>query len=129
MYDYETDLLIYFEQGKLLHHLDEHVTTKIYGYPDVESYYRDISSAQHLPFIKKTLTLFINSSDDPVVNYIPTSAAEENPWIAMAVTKYGGHIGFLENNFRGRSWADKVTCEFLISVVKEAEKQIELEQN
>ncbi|KAJ2723126.1 hypothetical protein GGI07_002829 [Coemansia sp. Benny D115] len=75
--------------------IDYHFTCKRYGYSDCWSYYRDASSTAYVDSIR-TPFLAINSLDDPITpsQGIPIDKITNNPFTALALTKYGGHLGF-----------------------------------
>lgn len=45
---------------------DECFSRRLYGYPTVDTYYKDISSSHHILNIKVP-TLLIQSYDDPII--------------------------------------------------------------
>jgi uncharacterized protein len=58
------------------------------------------------------------SQDDPMVDaeFYPYIQAENNPNITLHITKYGGHVGFI--NFNQKSfWSESVMNEFFKSVI------------
>lgn len=78
---------------------DEIGSCKFFGLEHAEDYYKNFESKRNLSGIR-TPTLFITAKDDPMLGDAPINAfvkaAEENPNIAMAVTRTGGHYGFFE---------------------------------
>ena len=77
--------------------VDEVLTSKLWDFKKAEEYWRAASCLQHIHKII-TPTLFINSVDDPVVGTkcIDFDVFRQNPNVAIATTKYGGHIGYSE---------------------------------
>eukprot|EP00042_Codosiga_hollandica_P038975 m.323289 g.323289 ORF g.323289 m.323289 type:complete len:149 (-) comp55523_c0_seq4:52-498(-) len=57
----------------------------------------EASSVRHMENLSIPV-LFLNAADDPFspLNGIPLLKVMENEYVAIAVTKYGGHIGFPE---------------------------------
>lgn len=74
---------------------DKAFTCKMLGYKNPEHYYRDSSCVKYLHNIEKP-TLAINSLDDPVVTpeCVPHEEFKSNPYLVLAETKRGGHIGW-----------------------------------
>lgn len=80
--------------------MDEVFTSKLYGFKNADDYYYRASSIHNIPSIK-TKTLFMLALDDPVIGEacIDYDLFRENPNIALATTKYGGHLGYGESHF------------------------------
>lgn len=77
--------------------LDQNLTVKMFGYKDLDEYFKDASLKDKVHLIKKP-TLFLNSYDDgftPTFT-IPFEQFEKSNHIAMLLTKRGGHHGFLD---------------------------------
>lgn len=74
---------------------DKAFTCKMLGYKNPEHYYRDNSCVKYLHNIEKP-TLAISSLDDPVVTpeCVPHEEFKSNPYLILAETKRGGHIGW-----------------------------------
>ena len=98
--------------------LDEAVTRRQYGYASVDDYYASASSDQRLHLIT-TPTLLLNAFDDPIVPgwslCRAMDAARDNPNLLMAVTSYGGHLGWAEraDPWGNPAWAERTACGFL----------------
>ncbi len=80
------------------------------GFPSVEAYY-DASSALHiLPVLQKP-TLILYAADDPLFEpaLVPElqSACAANPAIALMLTQYGGHVGYISSKACQRQWGDR----------------------
>lgn len=85
--------------------VDEEITSKLFNYADSEDCYYKSSCIHQIPNIQ-TATLFLNSLDDPVLlsNSIDYDVFRGNKNTAIATTRYGGHLGYLESIFSDRSW-------------------------
>lgn len=94
--------------------VDSIFTSKLYGYKDVDDYYYRASCFHNIPNIK-TPTLFMNALDDPVVGEacIDYDLFKNNENIAMATTKYGGHLGYGESHFSQKCWIVNPILKFL----------------
>lgn len=80
-------------------------TSKLYGFKDVDDYYDRASCIHSVPHIK-TPTVFINALDDPVIgsDCIDYEVFARNENVAVATTKHGGHLGYMEGLFDQRFW-------------------------
>jgi uncharacterized protein len=76
---------------------DSKYTCKLLGYSNPEEYYNDSSCVSLLDKIRVP-TLAISALDDPVVtkDCIPYEKFESNPYLLLAVTKRGGHLGWFQ---------------------------------
>ncbi|RDD41115.1 Protein ABHD15 [Trichoplax sp. H2] len=61
--------------------------------------------------------LCLNAKDDPITDckLIPNTLFDQHPTFISAITKYGGHAGFLTES-QMRSWSSQVAVEFIITV-------------
>ncbi len=94
---------------------DERATSPLHGFEGAEAYYRESSSVRFLDTIRVP-TLLLHSMDDPFLpaDRVPLEAMEQNPWLVPAVTKRGGHVGFLQGSPTDpRFWADEEAARFL----------------
>ncbi|KAJ2892016.1 hypothetical protein IWW38_003381 [Coemansia aciculifera] len=88
---YDMDSLV---NVKNLFEFDSLTHTKTLNYKDCWEYYQNSSSVGLLGSIK-TPYLAISTADDPVTRAesIPFHQFRDNPYTALALTKYGGHLG------------------------------------
>lgn len=105
-----------------LHKYDLEITCKLWGFKDCNEYY-EFSSCKHklehinIPFLN------IQAEDDPILSAsaIPYADFMINPNIALVSTRVGGHLGWIEGKtiFKPSeiSWADRLSCTFLLSVL------------
>jgi predicted alpha/beta-fold hydrolase len=97
---------------------DTYFTTHILGYKSVDEYYADASC---LPYIKdiKIPMLAINAADDPFIDpSVYKSPDLKNENVIIALTKVGGHLGFLSGFFPKRTrvlWIDKAVRDYVAS--------------
>ncbi|KAJ2899493.1 hypothetical protein IWW38_000957 [Coemansia aciculifera] len=77
---------------------DDLITAKLFGYTSATDYYRQNSCAQFMPAISIPF-LAISAMDDPVCPeaIIPRETFRANPHLILALTKYGGHLGYRED--------------------------------
>lgn len=81
---------------------DQLLTKTTFGFTTVNDYYRNASCAQYIPNISVP-SLLLSALDDPVCleeNY-PYYEVKSNPYVILATTKVGGHIGWYEG---GMGW-------------------------
>lgn len=104
---------------------DREITSKIFGYKTVGSYYRHASSIDRLLDVRIPL-LVLHAKDDPIAcdEAAPYDECEANPWTFMAATNGGGHIGWFELN--GGRWFPKPIMAFFKKWVDEAVVGVEL---
>ena len=121
-----------------LKEFDEVVTAPIFGYEDADQYYTDISSSKVTENVSIPL-LAINSRDDPMVadltlplaqvrprckritpNYLTSVQVKRNPWIVLAVTPGGGHMGWFEQKSDGTiaRWYAKPVTQFFNALLE-----------
>ncbi|XP_057309633.1 phospholipase ABHD3-like isoform X2 [Hydractinia symbiolongicarpus] len=90
---------------------DEQFTSKTFGFPSCHDYYTE-SSLSLKPLEKIQIPmLFLNARDDPFApeESIPLDAIKKNPNMAIILTDYGGHIGFVEGpTIRSRSFVERL---------------------
>lgn len=54
------------------------------------------------------------SRDDPFLGHLPDVECAANPWTALAATRRGGHLAFLQGLWPlGASWADAAVTDWL----------------
>jgi hypothetical protein len=100
---------------RTIREFDEHVTAPHGGYRDASDYYARTSSRPVLGRIRVP-TLIIHSADDPLIPPEPFRDASiaDNPDVLLALTRRGGHVGFLSDRAAGedRHWAENRLVEF-----------------
>ncbi len=102
-------------RARTLRAFDDAVTAPLHGFRNADEYYRTASSAGFLEGIQVP-TLLVHSRDDPFLpeRRIPLSAADTNPFLTLALSAEGGHVGFLEGSpWNPRFWADEEATRFL----------------
>ena len=109
---------------RTIYEFDEVVTAPHFGFGTADNYYRLASSAPLLRNIR-TPTLLIQALDDPMIPFEPfrNSGIEENEFLHLLVTQYGGHVGFLGSRPACAAdqdvyWAESRVVEFLTMLAK-----------
>jgi len=102
---------------------DDRFTAPHHGYADAADYYRRAASMRVVDRIRVP-TLIITAEDDPFIPIGPfrDSRVVGNPHITLAVTRYGGHCGFVETARNGYDgyWAERAMVEFAVRHVPPA---------
>ena len=97
---------------------DEAYTAPYHGFKDAADYYYRASSLRVVDRIR-TPTLIVSAADDPFVppEQFQDPAIAQNPAVRVAVTKFGGHCGFVAEPTTGFDgyWAERVAVEFATS--------------
>ncbi|VVT50818.1 uncharacterized protein SAPINGB_P002890 [Magnusiomyces paraingens] len=91
-FDYEKRLSL-----KYIYDFDDAFTAPLFGFDSAKDYYRSASSVHRILGIRVP-TVTINALDDPIVHKdcIPYKEAIKNPYILLATTSLGGHIGWFK---------------------------------
>ncbi|XP_017328113.1 phospholipase ABHD3 isoform X2 [Ictalurus punctatus] len=107
-------------KAKTIREFDERFTSKMFGYPTNDDYYRDASPIYKLKSVQVPM-LCLNAADDVFSpnHAIPVEAVKQNPNLALLITCHGGHIGFLEGFWpRHSTYMDRVFRQFIKAVVE-----------
>jgi hypothetical protein len=93
---------------------DRLVTAPLNGFRDERDYWTRASSGPLLGRIRRPC-LLINALNDPFVPpaSLPGERLSDAPWLETAFVDEGGHAGFLEGPWGGRSWAEREAVRFL----------------
>lgn len=93
---------------------DREATAPINGFADERDYWTRASCGPYLPRIRRPC-LLVNAANDPLVpaSTLPRTAVAASRWLEAAFVPEGGHAGFLEGPWGGRSWAERLALAFL----------------
>ncbi|KAJ1934077.1 hypothetical protein EC988_008918, partial [Linderina pennispora] len=96
---------------KRISQFDDIITSKVFGYKDSTDYYKKNSSSKFMPGIRVPY-LAISSLDDPVCpeSALPRDTFTSNPYLILALTFYGGHLGYHED--LSSHWFPRPIAEF-----------------
>lgn len=95
-------------------------TSPPFPFANADDYYMYASSHRVLGDVRIPF-LAINSDDDPIVKYIPTYEAD-NKWVALVVTRGGGHMGWFERTGnKVRRWIRQPALEWFKATVEKIE--------
>ncbi|RKP26823.1 Alpha/Beta hydrolase protein [Syncephalis pseudoplumigaleata] len=111
-------------KAKTIREFDRYATSVLFGYDTVDDYYRDASSSRWITRVRVPL-LCLNACDDPVTSIegAPYDEIRINPFVIIATTSCGGHIGWFENMLRPRRWSDKPLSEFARAMFAVSERR------
>jgi predicted alpha/beta-fold hydrolase len=105
---------------RTIYEFDDVVTAPHFGYGSADEYYRKTSAAPLLHNIRVP-TLMIQAADDPLLPFdsFRDSGIEENPFLYLLATEYGGHAGFLTATRAHAAdldcyWAESRAVDFLM---------------
>ena len=102
-------------EAKSFLEFDQHFTAPANGFKSAKDYWTKSSSKPYLAKIRVN-TLLINSLNDPFLApaCFPYKEAKANNKLHLEITKYGGHVGFIEAPSKlETTWAEKKVLEFL----------------
>ncbi|KAL4244830.1 hypothetical protein ABKN59_001501 [Abortiporus biennis] len=102
---------------------DEIVASRMFRCKNAMDYYEKIGSVKVMENIRVPV-LAINSWDDPIISRecLPIDKVHQNPWIVLAVTHGGGHLGWFESDKKieggvGR-WYAKPVRQFFSALIE-----------
>jgi hypothetical protein len=98
---------------------DDAATAPLHGFPDAAEYYVRSSSAPFLPFVRVP-TLVLHAEDDPFMpgSRAPIDAIRSNPVLELALTRHGGHVGFIGSHpWSPMYWAERQAARFLADLL------------
>ncbi|XP_075388844.1 phospholipase ABHD3 [Tenrec ecaudatus] len=106
-------------KAKSIREFDERFTSVMFGYRTIDDYYTDASPNRRLKSVGIPV-LCLNSVDDVFSpsHGIPIETAKQNPNVALVLTSYGGHIGFLEGLWPRHTYMDRVFKQFMQAMVE-----------
>lgn len=95
-------------------------TSPLFPFANTREYYTHASSHRMLEDVRIPF-LAVNSDDDPIVKYIPMYEPD-NEWVALVVTRGGGHMGWFERTGHKVSrWIQQPTLEWFKATVEKIE--------
>lgn len=83
--------------AKTIEDFDNLYTAPQYGYSDAIDYYENVSANKVIKNIKLPV-LILMAEDDPIMSEscYPKKESKNNPNITLQITKYGGHVGYVQ---------------------------------
>ncbi|KAE8598524.1 hypothetical protein XENTR_v10016852 [Xenopus tropicalis] len=105
-------------RAKSIREFDTRFTSVMFGYPTNDHYYKDASPCHRVKSVEIPV-LCLNAMDDVFSpgHAIPVETARQNPNVALVLTAYGGHIGFLEGIWpRKQTYMDKIFKQFVQAI-------------
>lgn len=103
--------------SQTIREFDDAFTRRIFNYTTVNNYYRDASSCRFIEHVCIPLLCF-NALDDPIAvdECIPWDEIKINPYVVLATTDKGGHIGWFEHVRQPTRWIVKPLAEFIVAM-------------
>ncbi|KAM3127276.1 hypothetical protein pb186bvf_020605 [Paramecium bursaria] len=102
------------KQSKTCTQFDQSFTIKIFNAPAKDYHYLSLNCVNMLDYVKVP-TLFIQSWDDPVINYkqiYPYEVFNRNKNFISFFTRIGGHIAWFQGVFDPQRWYHKPSMNF-----------------
>lgn len=96
------DEITALKAAKRMGDFDDIFTAPRHGFRSKNDYYRQASALPYLHKITKP-TLLITAQDDPFLGLMATTG-DVSDMVTVLDTKYGGHIGFLDYDYRARKF-------------------------
>ena len=91
-----------FERIKSIRSFDQEIVVEKLGFTTAQEYYKATNTLHILPKLKLP-TLIIYAADDPLFDPAIIgdlqAAAENNQHIELLLTRYGGHVGYLNSHY------------------------------
>ncbi|KAJ2722893.1 hypothetical protein GGI07_003020 [Coemansia sp. Benny D115] len=96
----------------------EEMTRKVFGYKSAKHLLDDSSSGPWMDNIKIPV-MFMNSLDDPICieSLIEYEKFINNPYLILALTEHGGHIGYMGKSWP-TSWVEHPVSQFFKAMLK-----------
>lgn len=103
--------------SRTIREFDDACTRRIFNYTTVNNYYRDASSCRFIEHVRIPLLCF-NALDDPIAveESIPWDEIKINPYVVLATTDKGGHIGWFEHVWQPTRWIVKPLAEYIVAM-------------
>jgi len=115
-------------EATTIREFDERFTSKTFGFGSLDAYYEESTIASKPLENIKTPVLYINAKDDPFspVAGIPLDKIQKNPNLAIILTDYGGHVGFVEGlMIRDRSIVERLFEQYVTCMLENNNNQKE----
>ncbi|NLW92499.1 MAG: alpha/beta fold hydrolase [Syntrophomonadaceae bacterium] len=100
---------------RTLKDFDDYFTGPVSGFRDAADYWQSCSCRQFLPAVRIPV-LILNAADDPILGpeCFPYQEARANDKVYLEVSRWGGHVGFMDRPGQDEYWHEKRTLEFII---------------
>ena len=92
--------------SRTLEAMNDYFVPRFTEFPDARAYLEGYSVVGEALASLAVPTHIISSRDDPVILAADLPRLAVNPLLAVELTEYGGHCGFIEN-YRLHSWIDR----------------------
>lgn len=91
---------------------DDAFTAPVHGFVDAADYYERCSAARFVAGVRVP-TLLVQAADDPLVpvDSVPWARIRANDALEMALTRRGGHVGYLDRVLGPPAWLETTISE------------------
>ncbi|CAG8488913.1 1534_t:CDS:2 [Paraglomus brasilianum] len=105
--------------AKTVREFDDRLTRLIFRYDTVNDYYRDASSCRFITKVRIPL-LCLTAEDDPIstCEVIPYDECRFNPYVILATTSHGGHLGWFTGFWKPVRWCINPLVEFCVAIIE-----------
>ncbi|WP_404363348.1 YheT family hydrolase [Marinobacter sp.] len=107
-----------FNSIRTFRQFDDRYTAPLHGFHDAEDYWSRCSSLSRLRDIRVP-ALMVNALDDPFLSpsCFPDDLDILGDQVTLQATKWGGHVGFVENSTDGYYWSERRATAFFSKLV------------
>lgn len=93
---------------------DEHITAPLNGYADAADYYSANSAIRFMNDIRRPVVI-LNAANDPFFtpDCSPAEQFKQHPYVRFQMTRHGGHVGFYDNDSKGRYFSEQMAVAHL----------------
>lgn len=93
---------------------DEHITAPLNGYADAADYYSANSAIRFMDDIRRPVVI-LNAANDPFFtpDCSPAEQFNRHPYVRFQMTAHGGHVGFYDNDSKGRYFSEQLAVAHL----------------
>jgi abhydrolase domain-containing protein 1/3 len=106
-------------QSKTIREFDDRYIAPMFGFADSDDYYT-AASLHSKPLEEISIPLLnLSAADDPFapISSLPLEKIKQCPNVIMALTAFGGHIGFTEGLLPiGAGYADRMMCQYVRAI-------------
>ncbi|HSL72373.1 MAG TPA: alpha/beta fold hydrolase, partial [Longimicrobiales bacterium] len=102
-------------RARTFYEFDDAATAPLHGFASADDYYMRSSSGPYIDRIRRPV-LLVHAEDDPFVppEAVPRARIDANPWVKAAITRAGGHVGFIAGPpWAPRFWVERQAARFL----------------
>eukprot|EP00117_Sycon_ciliatum_P032041 scpid62772/ scgid3106/ Abhydrolase domain-containing protein 3 len=106
-------------QASTISEFDQRCVVPTFGFSSLDDYYQRASPERHIADVTIPV-LYLHAADDMFIlgDDLPTEKIRASQYCAMVITKWGGHLGFLEGTIpTGDTFGDKLLAQYVKAVM------------